>query len=298
MLAGRGAGGLRGPRAPAHQRHHHEPRRSAGLRARRSPTPRTPAATWATPPAFAAQQRAAYPDLAPIALALPAGEALERARRAAEALGWEMAEVRPPQNEGGDGVLEARQVSGLFRFVDDVVVRVRPAANGSVVDVRSKSRDGKGDIGVNASASAPSGTPWRGGRSDSVRRERIVLSPSGRTSVRLSGLVAGFLALARRDADLRRPAPEGKPGRRARHPRERAFPLHGPRRGECRSAAGFRRGRPRPPSPGLAVDFQKWDVLPAFAQAPWGRYVYSYHVPFGKAASRASVLQLHLQERR
>jgi uncharacterized protein (DUF1499 family) len=103
------------------------------------------------PPAFAEAQRAAYPDLAPIALALPPGEALESARRAAEALGWEVAEVRPPQSEGGEGKLEARERSGLFRFVDDVVVRVRPAgAAGSLVDVRSKSRDGQGDMGVNA----------------------------------------------------------------------------------------------------------------------------------------------------
>ena len=53
-------------------------------------------------------------------------------------------------SEAGEGRLEARQESGLFRFVDDVVVRVRPAPGGSVVDVRSKSRDGRGDMGVNA----------------------------------------------------------------------------------------------------------------------------------------------------
>jgi uncharacterized protein (DUF1499 family) len=102
------------------------------------------------PPAFAGLQRGAYPDLAPIELAVPPGEALERARRAAESLGWQVAEVRPPQQDGGDAFLEARQESGLFRFVDDVVVRVRPAPSGSVVDVRSKSRDGQGDLGVNA----------------------------------------------------------------------------------------------------------------------------------------------------
>ncbi len=102
------------------------------------------------PPAFAAQQRAGYPDLAPIRLAVPPGEALEQARRAAESLGWEIAEVRPPQAEGADGILQAREVSRLFRFVDDIVVRVRPAEGGSLVDVRSKSRDGQGDMGANA----------------------------------------------------------------------------------------------------------------------------------------------------
>jgi len=104
----------------------------------------------AYPADFAAQQRAAYPDLAPISLKAPPGEALERARRAAESLGWEVAEVRPPQNEDGEGRIEAREASGVFRFVDDVVVRVRPAPGGSRVDVRSKSRVGRGDMGANA----------------------------------------------------------------------------------------------------------------------------------------------------
>jgi uncharacterized protein (DUF1499 family) len=104
----------------------------------------------AYPADFAAQQRAAYPDLAPISLKAPPGEALERARRAAESLGWEVAEVRPPQNEDGEGRIEAHEVSGVFRFVDDVVVRVRPAPGGSRVDVRSKSRVGRGDMGANA----------------------------------------------------------------------------------------------------------------------------------------------------
>jgi uncharacterized protein (DUF1499 family) len=97
------------------------------------------------PAPFAALQRAAYPDLAPIELDAPPQEALERARRAAESLGWEVTHTDP-----GRGVLEARHVSWLFRFVDDVVVRVRARAGGSVVDVRSKSRDGQGDLGANA----------------------------------------------------------------------------------------------------------------------------------------------------
>lgn len=102
------------------------------------------------PREFAGIQRGAYPDLAPIELDVPPGEALQRARRAAEALGWQVVEARPPQTEGGDGFLEAREESRVFRFVDDVVVRVRPRDGGSVVDVRSKSRDGRGDMGANA----------------------------------------------------------------------------------------------------------------------------------------------------
>jgi uncharacterized protein (DUF1499 family) len=49
------------------------------------------------------------------------------------------------------GELEAVAESVVFGFKDDVIVRVRPdPAGGSRVDVRSKSRDGKGDLGANA----------------------------------------------------------------------------------------------------------------------------------------------------
>jgi uncharacterized protein (DUF1499 family) len=91
-------------------------------------------------------QRAAYPDLAPIPLEAAPPDALEAVRRAAEALGWQVVAA-----DTEEGRLEAREVSATFRFVDDVVVRVRPAEGGrSIVDVRSKSRDGRGDLGANA----------------------------------------------------------------------------------------------------------------------------------------------------
>jgi uncharacterized protein (DUF1499 family) len=102
------------------------------------------------PPELAAVQRAAYPDLDPIPLAAPPAEALARSRSAAEAIGLEIVAERPPTAPDGEGALEARAVSQVFRFVDDVVVRVRPAPEGSVVDVRSRSRDATADYGVNA----------------------------------------------------------------------------------------------------------------------------------------------------
>ena len=89
-------------------------------------------------------QKAAY-DLAPIQLDVPPGEAVARAERAARELGWSVVAAEPTA-----GRLEATDVTGVFRFVDDVVVRVRPSNGGSVVNVRSKSRVGKGDVGANA----------------------------------------------------------------------------------------------------------------------------------------------------
>lgn len=107
--------------------------------------PATRERDYSYPAGFAEQQRAGYPDLAPIALALPPDQAYEKALAAAQKLGFEVT-----LSEKERGVIEARSVSKLFHFVDDVAIRVRADGAGSVVDVRSKSRDGKGDLGANA----------------------------------------------------------------------------------------------------------------------------------------------------
>ena len=50
------------------------------------------------------------------------------------------------------GRLEAVETSFWFGFKDDIVVRVQeaPNANGVRIDIRSKSRVGQSDLGVNA----------------------------------------------------------------------------------------------------------------------------------------------------
>ena len=95
---------------------------------------------------FAGQQQGAYPDLAPERVELAPAAAMERLRAAI----LELPGARIVAYEPADGRIEATQTSWLFRFVDDVVARVRAEGNGSVVDIRSKSRDGQGDFGVNA----------------------------------------------------------------------------------------------------------------------------------------------------
>jgi uncharacterized protein (DUF1499 family) len=52
--------------------------------------------------------------------------------------------------EQTEGRIEATATTPFVGFKDDVVVRVRPGSGGSHIDVRSKSRIGKGDMGVNA----------------------------------------------------------------------------------------------------------------------------------------------------
>jgi uncharacterized protein (DUF1499 family) len=97
------------------------------------------------PASFAAQQRKAYPDIKPIVLAQAPAEAFVRAQRAAGQLGW-----KTTYSDPAAGMFEAQEVSPTFLFVDDIVVRVQPADEGSRIDVRSKSRNGTGDLGVNA----------------------------------------------------------------------------------------------------------------------------------------------------
>jgi uncharacterized protein (DUF1499 family) len=93
----------------------------------------------------ASQQKQAYPDIAPAMLDVPPAEAFARAERAARAMGWEIVAVAP-----GDLRIEATDTTLLFNFKDDIVIRVAAAGSGSRVDVRSLSRVGKSDLGVNA----------------------------------------------------------------------------------------------------------------------------------------------------
>jgi uncharacterized protein (DUF1499 family) len=95
------------------------------------------------------QQRRAYPDIAPLALDLAPAEAFTRALRTAEQLGWTIVAADAPKDAAA-GRIEASQRSRWFGFTDDVVIRVAAADGGSRVDVRSVSRMGRNDFGVNA----------------------------------------------------------------------------------------------------------------------------------------------------
>ena len=94
---------------------------------------------------FAEQQRTAYADLAPIRVPLPPSLAFDSSKRSAEALGWKVI-----HGDAAKGALEASDESPLFRFVDDISIRIRPDVDGAIIDVRSKSRDGRSDLGANA----------------------------------------------------------------------------------------------------------------------------------------------------
>ena len=94
----------------------------------------------------AALQRQAYPDVQPILRPdEPPPVAFTRALAAARDQGWKIVAA-----DEARGRIEATATTLLFGFKDDVVIRIRPEGAGSRIDVRSKSRVGKSDVGANA----------------------------------------------------------------------------------------------------------------------------------------------------
>jgi hypothetical protein len=89
----------------------------------------------------------AYPDLATLKLDKPVGAVIADAERLARERGWTIAKTDPAA-----GRLEATAYAAWIRFNDDVVLRVRPTPDGkgSMIDMRSVSRVGVGDLGYNA----------------------------------------------------------------------------------------------------------------------------------------------------
>ena len=92
-------------------------------------------------------QQAAYPNVKTLLVNTNRNEALDRAARAAEKLGWDIV-----NNNSELAIIEASSTSRLWGFVDDIVIRVRgnQADNQTAIDLRSVSRVGRSDMGANA----------------------------------------------------------------------------------------------------------------------------------------------------
>ena len=87
-----------------------------------------------------------YPDLRSVVLDRPVAQTISDAEMLAKERGWTIRAVDPEA-----GRLEATAYASYIRFEDEVGLRVRPDGAGrSLVDMRSVSRVGVGDLGVNA----------------------------------------------------------------------------------------------------------------------------------------------------
>ena len=146
---------LEGGPAAAHPRHQHRHREPAALRRRAAAARgraeldrvrrhgRGRAARRLSGHRTAAARRAA-------------GAGVRARARVARSMGWDIVAVAPPEMR-----IEATATTLLFGFKDDVVIRVAAQGAGSRIDMRSLSRVGGSDFGVNARARARLPAPAR-----------------------------------------------------------------------------------------------------------------------------------------
>ena len=93
-----------------------------------------------------AQQLEGYPDIVPIKVEANADKAFAASLEAAKAIGLDIA-----LKDKSRGLIEGTATTRWFGFKDDVVIRITPGeTSGSIIDIRSKSRIGRSDIGANA----------------------------------------------------------------------------------------------------------------------------------------------------
>lgn len=97
-------------------------------------------------PAQGPEQQKAYPDIVPIRVRQSVDVVFTRAEAALQAAGLQIVAA-----DRATGRLEATATSRWFGFKDDVVVRLRALETGGTqIDIRSKSRVGRSDLGANA----------------------------------------------------------------------------------------------------------------------------------------------------
>lgn len=102
------------------------------------------------PPEYAGEetaeaQREAYPDIQPLFLDHDLQSVMDEAVMLVMGRRWDLVAINRQE-----GRIEATEKLGWFGFKDDVVLRFTESEGGTRVDMRSKSRIGRGDVGVNA----------------------------------------------------------------------------------------------------------------------------------------------------
>lgn len=86
-----------------------------------------------------------YADVQPQRFNQPVEKVFSAALDVSRAQGWDIRETKPEQ-----GIIEAIATTRLLKFKDDVTITITSEGAATVVNVRSKSRIGKGDMGTNA----------------------------------------------------------------------------------------------------------------------------------------------------
>ena len=102
------------------------------------------------PPEYAGEesalaQREAYAHIQPLIIQMDLQDVMDEAVVLVVSRGWEMVAINR-----NDARIEATEKLPWFGFKDDVVMRFTETDRGTRVDMRSKSRIGRSDVGVNA----------------------------------------------------------------------------------------------------------------------------------------------------
>ncbi|MEM5515001.1 DUF1499 domain-containing protein [Pseudoalteromonas sp. AS84] len=94
---------------------------------------------------IAVQQRKAYPELATLSFAQSKADLMTASEQAVKNLGFAVVSANT-----ATGIVEATDTTTWFGFKDDVVIRIKDEGSQCFVDIRSKSRVGRSDLGKNA----------------------------------------------------------------------------------------------------------------------------------------------------
>ncbi|MBH0004516.1 DUF1499 domain-containing protein [Pseudoalteromonas sp. SWYJZ12] len=93
----------------------------------------------------AVQQRKAYPELVTLSFAESKADLMTASEQAVKNLGFALVSANT-----ATGIVEATDTTTWFGFKDDVVIRIKDEGSQRFVDIRSKSRVGRSDLGKNA----------------------------------------------------------------------------------------------------------------------------------------------------
>jgi len=108
---------------------------------------------YSPPPIDATQrelQMRAYPAVQPVVLDLEPDDAFQLVLKAVAELHWRLIESVEPGGRTGIGHVDAIDRTLIMGFPDDITIRIRPLAGQTRGDVRSASRYGSHDFGMNA----------------------------------------------------------------------------------------------------------------------------------------------------
>ncbi len=100
--------------------------------------------------ALARLQAQTYPDIKTMVVTRPGLESFELTREIIRRMKWVEVAARPPANANAVAEIEARSMTPIMGFRDDVVIRLKGERDKTRIDIRSASPYGQSDLGRNA----------------------------------------------------------------------------------------------------------------------------------------------------